>query len=188
MNLLEFQDTAVNGANGLVETFKKLWNTGNKNIEITFKSPTGSGKTFMVSSFINELQRQPNFNEDIAFVWITFSDDLAMQSRDKFNDYFYPNVGHQLLTVADFSQGILKKDDILFLNWQKLVSRKASDRVLRRPEDERLQKEEGFYFEDVVEATHAENRNVVMIIDESHKNVTEAAVRDVINPLKPRII
>lgn len=188
MNLLEFQDNAVNGSNGLVETFKKLWNTGNKNLEITFKSPTGSGKTFMVSSFINELQRQPNFTEDIAFVWITFSDELAMQSRDKFNDYFYPNVSHQLLTVADFSQGILKKDDILFLNWQKLVSRKASDRVLRRPEDERLQKEEGFYFEDVVDATHAENRNVVMIIDESHKNVTEAAIRDVIGPLDPRII
>ena len=188
MQMLPFQEKAVLGEDGLVKTFKKLWATNNRNINLTFKSPTGSGKTFMVCNFLHHLQNDPEFGADVAFVWITFSDELAMQSRDKFTDYFFPNVGRNLLTIADFSQGVLQRDDVLFLNWQKLVAKDAEKRLLRRPEKEELQKEQGFYFEDVVEKTFAEGREIVMIIDESHKNVTAAAYRDVINPLKPRIL
>ncbi len=188
MQMLPFQENAVLGENGLVNTFKKLWQTGARNLDITFKSPTGSGKTFMVSNFVRELQNDPAFDGDVAFVWITFSDELAMQSRGKFYDYFFPNVGRNLLTIADFSEGVLKRDDILFLNWQKLVAKDAKKRLLRRPDEESLQKEQGFYFEDVAENTKREGREIVMIIDESHKNVTASAYRDVILPLNPRII
>lgn len=186
--MLPFQENAVLGENGLVNTFKKLWGTGARNLGITFKSPTGSGKTFMVSNFVRELQNDPAFGGDVAFVWITFSDDLAMQSRDKFYDYFFPNIGRNLLTIADFSEGVLQRDDILFLNWQKLVAKDAKKRLLRRPDEKDLQKEQGFYFEDVAENTKREGREIVMIIDESHKNVTASAYRDVILPLSPRII
>ena len=185
-NMLAFQQNAVEE---LTTQFKAIWYANNDfKHEIVFKSPTGSGKTFMVSNFINGLHTQPDWNEDVAFVWITFSDDLAMQSKEKFYEYFHPNIGNQLLTIQDFNQGLLKRNDILFLNWQKLVSKKAADRVLRRPDDALMYKEQGFYFEDVVERTHADGRQIVMIIDESHKNVTDAAMRDVINPLNPKII
>ena len=185
-NMLAFQQNAVEE---LTTQFKAIWYANNDyKHEIVFKSPTGSGKTFMVSNFINGLHTQPDWNEDVAFVWITFSDDLAMQSKEKFYEYFHPNIGNQLLTIQDFNQGVLKRNDILFLNWQKLVSKKAADRVLRRPDDALMYKEQGFYFEDVVERTHADGRQIVMIIDESHKNVTDAAIRDVINPLNPKII
>lgn len=184
-NSFPFQQKAIDE---LVETFKTLWQTNKYQLPITFKSPTGSGKTFMVTHFVDALNRQPDWDEDVAYVWITFSDDLAMQSRNKFYDYFFPNLSNQLLTISNFNQGVLKRKDILFLNWQKLVSKRAADRVLRRSENEELRKEQGFYFEDVVERTHAEGRQIVMIIDESHKNVTEAAIRDVNTPLNPRII
>lgn len=185
-NMLKFQQNAVEE---LTAQFKAIWFANNDNLhEIVFKSPTGSGKTFMVSNFINGLHTQPDWNEDVAFVWITFSDDLAMQSRDKFFEYFHPNIGNQLLTVQDFGQGILKRNDILFLNWQKISTEKADKRVLRRPEDERLYKEKGYYFEDIVENTHAEGRQIIMIIDESHKNVTDLAITTVIKPLNPKVI
>lgn len=184
-NPFKFQQDAIEE---LVDVFKKLWNNDLQTSEITFKSPTGSGKTFMVTHFVDALNNQPDWDEDVAFVWITFSDDLAMQSKEKFTEYFFPNISNQLLTIQDLANGILKKRDILFLNWQKLVASKASARVLRRPNEEEKHKEQGFYFEDVVENTHAEGRQIVMIIDESHKNVTEAAIRDVITPLNPRII
>ena len=185
MEHIAFQQRSVEQ---LLEQFKKLWRTGEASREITFKAPTGSGKTFMTESFICELCRQPDWQGDVAFVWATFSDELAMQSRSKFMDYFYPNLPGRLLTVADFSAGALRRNDVLFLNWQKLVSRRAEDRVLRRPDDERLRKESGLYFEDVVEMTHAEGREIVLIIDESHTHVSDAARRDVIAPLHPRII
>lgn len=181
----KFQQKAIDE---LVATFKRLWQNGNTQSPLVFKSPTGSGKTFMVSNFVNQLNYQPDFFEDIAFVWITFSDDLAMQSKNKFEEYYFPNLSNQLLTVQDFNKGVLNNKDILFLNWQKLVSKKAADRILRRPDNDELQKEQGFYFEDIVEKTHSENRQIVMIIDESHKNVTSSALRDVINPLNPKII
>ena len=44
---------------------------------------TGSGKTFMVTNFVHGLNSLPNWDYDKAFIWITFSDDLAMQSKDK---------------------------------------------------------------------------------------------------------
>ena len=185
MERIEFQEKAVEE---LLRQFKELWKQEQHQIPITLKAPTGSGKTYMTEKFICELSKQPDWVQDVAFVWITFSDDLAMQSRDKFMDYFPTSLPGRLLTVQDFQQGVLRERDIIFLNWQKLVSRAAENRVLRRPEDERNEKESGFYFEDVVEQTHAEGREFVMIIDESHKNVTDAAVRDVIGPINPKII
>ena len=185
MERIEFQEKAVEE---LLSQFKALWRQPQHQIPITLKAPTGSGKTYMTEKFICELSKQPDWVQDVAYVWITFSDDLAMQSRDKFMDYFPTSLPGRLLTIQDFQQGALRERDIMFLNWQKLVSKSAENRVLRRPDDDRNEKEQGFYFEDVVELTHAEGREFVMIIDESHKNVTDAAVRDVINPINPKII
>lgn len=182
---LEFQQRAIES---LISQFKTLWQNTERQIEIVFKSPTGSGKTFVTTSFINQLNNQPDWDFDKCFVWITFSDDLAMQSKEKFYDYFFPNISNRLLTVNDFSNGKLKKNDILFINWQKLVSRKAEDRRIRRPNDVKSLKEQGYYFEDIVESTQNENREIIMIIDESQKNVTDAAQRDVIGKINPKII
>lgn len=185
MERIEFQELAVEQ---LLSQFKILWKQPQRQIPITLKAPTGSGKTYMTEKFICELTKQPDWVQDVAFVWITFSDDLAMQSRDKFIDYFPTSLPGRLLTIQDFQQGAMRERDILFMNWQKLVSRSAENRVLRRPDDKRNEKESGFYFEDVVELTHTEGREFILIIDESHKNVTDAAVRDVINPIDPKII
>lgn len=185
MERIEFQEKAVEE---LLSQFKTLWRQPQHQIPITLKAPTGSGKTYITEKFICELSKQPDWVQDVAYVWITFSDDLAMQSRDKFMDYFPTSLPGRLLTIQDFQQGALRERDIIFLNWQKLVSRSAENRVLRRPDDKRNEKESGFYFEDVVELTHAEGREFVLIIDESHKNVTDAAIRDVINPINPKII
>ena len=57
-------------------------------------------------------------------------------------DFVIPFSPICLITVNDFNQGKLHKNDILFINWQKLVSKKAEDRVLRRPDEEELRKEQ----------------------------------------------
>lgn len=85
MDRIEFQEQAVEK---LLSQFKALWKQPQRQIPITLKAPTGSGKTYMTEKFICELTKQPDWVQDVAFVWITFSDDLAMQSRDKFMDYF----------------------------------------------------------------------------------------------------
>ncbi len=185
MNPYTFQANAIEE---LLRKFKQLWSSSHHPAQLVLKSPTGSGKTFMMANFVSQLVNQPDWQHDVAFVWITFSDDLAMQSRDKFRDFFFPNHYCRMLTVADFSDGILQKNDILFLNWQKLVAQNAKDRVLRRPDDPQLYRESGYYFEDLVEKTAAAGRQIVLIIDESHTHVSELAKQKVIQPLNPKII
>ena len=148
MEKILFQEKAIDS---LLWWVKRLWRNEGQQQNLTFKAPTGSGKTYMTGRLICELAHQPDWQQDVAFVWITFSDDLAMQSRDKFRDYFAPNIPGRLLTISDFDLGRLEKNDVMFLNWQKLVSRKAENRVNRRPDDERMLKEQGYYYEDVVE-------------------------------------
>jgi len=185
LNPLKFQRDAVDK---LVISFLKLWRGGERKIPLVFKAPTGSGKTFMMASFINELNNLPQWDEDKAFIWITFSDDLAMQSRDKFQRYFENTLKNDLLTVNDFNRGKLRKNDILFINWQKLVSKAAENRVLRRPEDESQQKETGVYFEDFIDNTHNDGREILLVIDESHTHRTTELAENIIDYIKPRII
>ena len=182
---LNFQKVAIER---LTASFLKLWQQKENQRNLVFKSPTGSGKTFMVSNFIHNLNGLPNWDYDKAIIWITFSDTLAMQSKDKFKEYFNTNLENNLLTVDDFKQGKLYKNDILFINWQKLVSKSAENRIVRRPEDENFHKEQGFYFEDIIENTKKENREIILIVDESHTHLSDLAQKSVVDIVNPKII
>jgi type III restriction enzyme len=85
VRLLPFQKTAIDDLN---EAFLRLWKKQGRQLPLVFKSPTGSGKTLTTAFFIRGLNHLPQWKIDKAFVWITFSDDLAMQSKDKFKEYF----------------------------------------------------------------------------------------------------
>lgn len=182
---LAFQSKAIQK---LTDTFIKLWSNVEPQRPLAFKSPTGSGKTFMVAHFVNGLNYLPQWDYDKALIWITFSDDLAMQSKDKFQQYFENNLTNHLLTVNDFRQGKLYTNDILFINWQKLVATKKENRLLRRPDDETFLKEQGYYFDDIIENTHKEGREIILIIDESHKSAGTDLAQDVINLINPKVI
>lgn len=184
MEQIAFQIEAVEQ---LIENIKTLWSKPERQIPIVFKAPTGSGKTYMTEKMICDLAEQPDWDRDVAYVWITFSEDLAMQSKEKFDTYFPTSKHGRLLTIEDFNLGKLQKNDVLFINWQKLVSRAAENRIYRRPEDERMRHESRVYFEDFIENTHNDDREIILIIDESHLNVTDSAYRDVINPINPKI-
>lgn len=184
-NALDFQKKAIDK---LTSTFLKLWEKSERQRHLVFKSPTGSGKTFMVTNFVHGLNSLPNWDYDKAFIWITFSDDLAMQSKEKFQEYFDSNLENGLLTVNDFKQGKFHKNDILFINWQKLVSTSADNRVLRRPVDEVLLKEQGYYFEDLIENTHKDNREIILIIDESHISSRTSLAQNIIDIINPKVI
>lgn len=184
-NPLRFQKTAVED---LLEMFVRTWKQDKRKIPMVFKSPTGSGKTFMVANFVRGLNHLPQWKQDKAFIWITFNDDLAMQSRDKFKQYFENNLENNLVTVNEINRGKLYENDILFLNWQKIVSKSADTRVLRRPDDEMMRKESGVYWEDFLENTHKDGREIILIIDESHKNKGTDLAKNEIDKINPKII
>jgi type III restriction enzyme len=182
---LEFQKEAIQK---LTDSFQKLWQRPENQRHLVFKSPTGSGKTFMVTNFLHNLNSLPNWDYDKAIIWITFSDSLAMQSKEKFKEYFNTNLQNNLLTIEDFKQGKLFRNDILFINWQKLVSKSAETRVLRRPDDDNFHKEQGYYFEDIIENTKKDGREIIMVIDESHTHLSPLAQTSVVNIVSPKVI
>lgn len=187
MNKLEFQEKAINT---LKKEIKRLWFGNKQATTIVFKSPTGSGKTFMMASVLNELVDDVEIGNSKAYIWITFSDDLAMQSMDKFKKYFGKTIKNELLTVEDInSEEKLFSNSILFINWQKLTQNKSSQRKLklRKPNEVMEQKEEGLYFDDLIDNTKKENLDIILIIDESHKNATTKLAQEIINYIEPKI-
>lgn len=77
--LQEIIDLQQQAVTKLVEQLR-----GNKK-EITFKAPTGSGKTFMMSDFMNRILAE---NDNIVFLVSSLSKgDLARQNFEKFAEY-----------------------------------------------------------------------------------------------------
>ncbi|OGZ67486.1 MAG: hypothetical protein A3D35_00420 [Candidatus Staskawiczbacteria bacterium RIFCSPHIGHO2_02_FULL_34_9] len=183
--LLKFQKKAIDELN---EVFLKVWKKDGRQLPIVFKSPTGSGKTLTIAHFVKGLNHLPQWKQDKAFIWITFSDDLAMQSRDKFKEYFENNLENTLLSVNDLNKGKLYENDILFLNWQKIVSRSAETRVLRRPAEDEIKKETGSYFEDIIDETKKEKREIILIVDEAHTHKETELAQNIIDYIDPKII
>jgi len=76
------------------------------------------------------------------------------------------------------------------LNWQKVVQDNASTRKLklRKPKDERFKKESGSYFEDVMAETQKTGREIILVIDEAHTNVSTVLAQEIIELIDPKIV
>ena len=73
---------AINLQKGAVEKLVELTRTQD---EITFKAPTGSGKTYMMADMMNSIFEQ---DSDVVFLVSTLSKgDLATQNHEKFLEY-----------------------------------------------------------------------------------------------------
>ncbi len=170
----------------LKDIFLTLWQKPNLGNSIVFQSPTGSGKTIMMAEFLRDMTADPRFtNSDVAYIWITNSDDLAMQSKNKLWNY-YDGAGEiSLLTSADVKDGRLPQNGVFFVNWQKLVQSRAN----MRPLILRTEGENNTTFDEYLANTHNENREIILIIDEEHIASNTVLANDLVqNIIKPRII
>lgn len=139
--------------------------------EITFKSPTGSGKTVILSSLINKIFA--DFKE-YAFIWLTPGQgDLEEQSKASFSKNF-PQITAK--NVEELIVSGLDNNEIAFINWEKL-NKKGNNA---------LKKAERLNFGEQLEKTREKGIKIIVIIDESHKNYTEKAnhILDLIKPYK----
>ena len=139
--------------------------------EITFKSPTGSGKTVILSSLINKIFA--DFKE-YAFIWLTPGQgDLEEQSKASFSKNF-PQITAK--NVEELIVSGLDNNEIAFINWEKL-NKKGNNA---------LKKAERLNFGEQLEKTREKGIKIIVIIDESHKNYTEKAnhILDSIKPYK----
>lgn len=185
IQLMPFQENAINK---LSTQFKKLWEAGNGGANLVFKAPTGAGKTIMMAQFLKDLSQDPMFDVDKCFVWISMGGDtLTQQSKNKlFN--FYDGAGEiNLLDITDLSKKKMVNNEVFFINWGKIKTSTAEGRVLRRETENTMQGIEGGIFDEFIINTQNENREIVLIIDESHRETNSELADEIITLIKPRI-
>ena len=151
MDLKEFQLRAVNSLFEAMEAPVR---------DIILKSPTGSGKTIILTYFMHQYtQSYPK----TVFVWLTpGKGNLEEQSKAKMDKYIH---AAQTKLLSDVMTAGFKENDSVFINWELLT--KKGNTALR--DSERTN-----FLEHIRHALDNGLRFVV-IVDESHQNNTVKA-------------
>lgn len=148
MELKEFQLQAV----------KSLFEAMDKSSrDIVLKSPTGSGKTIILTYFMHQyIQSYPK----TIFVWLTpGKGNLEEQSKEKMDKYIHAS---QTKLLSDVMSGGFEENDSVFINWEKLT--KKGNNALK--DSERTN-----FLEHIARAFN-EGLHFIIIVDESHQNNT----------------
>ena len=127
------------------------------NREIILKSCTGSGKTIILTHFMQEYM---NSNPKTVFIWLTpGKGDLEEQSKDKMDKYVQWS---NTKLLADVMTSGFSENDACFINWEKLT--KKGNNALK--DSERIN------FLEYIEKAHNDGLSFKIIVDESHQNDT----------------
>jgi len=154
----------------LLSYSEKLIRKNREKQTIVFQAPTGSGKTFMMGSFIEQLINEMP-NEDLCFLWISIgTGELHKQSYNSLKENFngFPDV--YLLEEEFFgSRQTIDKNEVIVVNWDKLNQK---DKKTGEWKSTLMKDSEQTNFRELLRNTKEMGTIVVMIIDESHRNST----------------
>ncbi len=160
--LKTYQDRAINK---LLNRTKELFEEKKEDATIIFQSPTGSGKTFMISKYIEEVIKEFK-NEELCFLWLSIGAGmLHKQSYYSLKKTFngFPSV---YLLEDEFHGGrsYIRKDEVVIINWDKINKQdKLGDWT-----NTLMQDSETYNFIDIIKNTQDLGTKIIMIIDESH--------------------
>lgn len=148
IELADFQLKAIADLMEAMECDKK---------EIILKSCTGSGKTIILTHFMDEYLK--SYNKQV-FIWLTpGKGNLEEQSKEKMDRYIH---GSRTKLLCDVMAGGFEENDCCFINWEKLT--KKGNNALK--DSERVN------FLDCIFHALEEGLTFKIIVDESHQNDT----------------
>ena len=151
INLMQFQLKAIKA---LLESMEEPQR------DIILKSPTGSGKTIILTHFMDEYMQG---HSKTVFVWLTpGKGNLEEQSKAKMDAYIH---NAQTKLLADVMTSGFAENDACFINWEKLT--KKGNNALK--DSERTN------FLEWIEKAFDDGLSFKIVIDESHQNFTAKA-------------
>jgi len=144
---------------------------------IVFKAPTGSGKTYMVSQAMTQMVKD-NPNITFAFIWISVN-KLHEQSLNSLSRYFEDERLLECLENTELNNNTIEQNEIMFINWESINKENSLFRV---------DNEQNWNLQTVVENTKDEGRTIVLLIDESHRNAKTDKSQELIDIISPRLV
>lgn len=144
---------------------------------IIFQAPTGSGKTYMVSQAITQLVKD-NSNIAFAFIWISVN-KLHEQSLNSLSRYFEDERLLECLENTELNNNTIEQNEIMFINWESINKENSLFRV---------DNEQNWNLQNVIENTKDEGRTIVLLIDESHRNAKTDKSKELIDIISPRLV
>lgn len=167
MQNIELKEFQINTVNKLLDATS----IGDKK-EVLVQAPTGSGKTIILLSYIEEYLQEHN---NYIFVWLTpGKGDLEEQSRSKMTK-FLPTLNSK--NIQDVLLQGFESKDTAFINWETIT--KKGNTALKDTERKNL-------YERIKEA-HNNGYKFIAIIDEEHLNKTIKA-ESIIEYMNPEYI
>lgn len=166
MALKELRKYQAEAVDDLIYKSKLLLNKNLDKRTIVFQSPTGSGKTFMVSQYIKQLIEEMK-DTDFCFLWLSpGKGNLHKQSQQSLKIEFegFPDV--YLLEEEFFgSRRSIAKNEVVVGNWEKLSNK---DSQTGEWKNILMKDKETVNFRELIQGTKENNLKIILVIDESH--------------------
>lgn len=161
--LKQYQEKAVDK---LLSRTKELLHENLDKRTIVFQAPTGSGKTFIMSQYIEQLIEEMK-NDDLCFLWLSpGKGNLHKQSYDALKKEFqgFPDI--YLLEEEFFgSRRTIDKNEVVVGNWEKLSNK---DGKTGEWKNILMKDKETVNFRELITNTKETGIKMILIIDESH--------------------
>ncbi len=158
--LKQFQNDAIADLKAAFSSPEKM---------VILKSCTGSGKTIIITHFIDEILKD---NDNFIFIWLTpGTGELEEQSKKKMDRYIH---GIKTKLLSDVMTSGFEKGDTCFVNWELLVNKSNTAT------------QEGDFTNIFAHIRNAKNAGAlfVVVIDEEHLNKTIKS-KEVISYFEP---
>lgn len=157
-------------------TYSKLYFKREGKETIVFQAPTGSGKTFTMTKFMIKLVN--SLETDLCFLWISIgSGELHKQSMKSVKREIDETFTCTLLENEFFgSRSVINQNEVVFINWEKI---RKKDKQTGEFNNILMKDKETINFPEVLKNTHELGRQIVLIIDESHRGATSSRAREI---------
>ncbi len=174
IELRTYQEHAIESLKTKVENVLRSPEAG----IVIFQSPTGSGKTLMVSELLKDLVKNRKDNKKFSFIWVSVR-MLHEQSKEKLEKYYEDDRLLQCSYFEDLENRKIGENEILFINWHSINKKDINIYIRDNEQDNNLNA--------VIQNTKEEGREIILVIDESHHTASSEKSKELIEVISPKV-